>query len=338
MFSLYQQATAAPGWTKDRLFQALKDSALEIFCLAPVLRIYELLFTASGTETRGTPSLLFSPIHSPLLSAHMPQLIPAYAAIPPTQQLSHYQTYRSPGAHAHQGQALFSGADFYTRHGVMHACFVAQFVPVFLALYKNAGHPEAAALAQEDVLGLQIVAFFHDYGRIVKGVDLGSDHGELERISGEAAYQYLRQAMGYTDEKARRLSNYTVDKDGPIATKPLLQQVLQSCDSLAVLRADDWVFNKSYLDLTRWIDANIPAGPRQSQAKEELNAVIDAAKQMLVGMGDSPFSMACHSLARQGQVIQGNFSLATKRTYEKSPNCYAMMEEQMQRHPALRTR
>jgi hypothetical protein len=38
---------------------------------------------------------------------------------------------------------------------------------------------------------------------------------------------------------------------------------------------------------------------------QELNFVIDEAKQMLVDLGDSPFSMPCQSLGRQNVTIKG---------------------------------
>lgn len=336
VFSIYQYATGAPEWTKDRLFNELSRSAAETLFMGVVLRVYELFFAESGTGTAAGLGFSFSSTPSRLFSAHTPQLISFYTATTPSsEQLRLYRSYRSLGAHSYQGQQLFNGTDFYVRHGLMHACFVTQFIPILISLYKNAGHLEADALNEEDILGIQITAFLHDYGRIYKGMDLIRDHEELERISAEAAYQYMRQALNFTEEKARRLSNYILNKDGPIASKPILQQVLQSCDSLAVLRADDWVFDKKYMDLSQWIDANIPVGSEHSLAIEQLNSVIDAAKQMLVDIGDSPFSMTCHSQALLGQTIRGHFSLATKRTYEKSPHCYELMLQQMRRYPNL---
>jgi len=332
IFSSYHYFSAFPGWPKERFVQEIFRGVLEALWLGPALFVYEHFF--AKVQPISTTSFAF--LNSTSFTDHAVPLVAHYASkLPTVEQLSRYQTYVSHGPHAWQNQNLFHGADYYARHGVMHACFVSLFIPVFLSLYRQAGHPEASQLTPEDVLGLQVAGFFHDYGRILAGKDLTGDNEQMESMGEEAAYRYMKDAMSFSEERARRLSHCIMAKDAPVQGKPLIQQLLQNCDSLAVLRADDWIYDPNYLDLIRWARSNLPEGPARQNILEELHQVIDAAKSMLVNMGDSPYSMPCFSQARQGQVIRGHFSLSAKRIYEKSPHCYQMMRQLMINNPIL---
>ncbi len=336
IFACYQYSQSVPSWDSQRFVEEITRATIEMLSLGPVLLIYDRFFTKSVPEGLTALSLPFISINSLRFSDHAAHLVAFYATmLPTTEQRSRYHYYQSPGDHPWRYQTLFQGADFYTRHGIMHACFVAMFVPVFLSLYRNAGHPEALALSSEDVLGMQAVAFLHDYGRMSTGNDLCRDREELERLGQQAAYQYLKKAMGFNEERAKRLSDYILTKDASFAGKSLLQQLLQNCDSLAVLRADDWYFDPNHLDLQKWINSNVPEGSARQSAQEELYTVVDSAKQLLVYLGDSPFSMPCFSQIRRGQIIQGNFSLPLKRNYEKSLRCYELIQGHLLSNPFL---
>ncbi len=333
IFSSYHCTRGSPGWSQRRFVSELIRGTLETLGLGPALFIYDYFFAKVHQLDH---AFSFAPLHSHSFLDYAAPLVAAYASkLPTPEQLTRYQTYTSSGPHAWQGRKLFTGADFYTRHGAMHACFVAMFIPVFVSLYRQAGHLEAAQLSADDILGLQVTAFFHDYGRILEGRDLTGDNEHMESMGEKAAYHYMRDAMRFSEERAKRLSHCIMTKDAPLAGKSLIQQVLQNCDSLAVLRADDWIFDPNYLDLLKWIRLNVPEGPARQQALEGLNRVIDSTKTLLVYMGDSPYSMPCFSQARRGQVIQGNFSLALKRVYEKSPRCYQMIHGHLRNDPVL---
>lgn len=334
-FATYQYNQAAPGWTLERLTEEWTRGALETLCLGLLLLVYDSFFA----KVNGPQGSSFAPVSSRVFSDHAFRLVAFYATKTPNpDQLRLYQNYLSSGQHPLHNQPIFQGADFFTRHGIMHACFVSMFVPIFISLYREAGHAEAAALTQEDILALQAVAFLHDYGRVSTSNDLCRDREALERIGQRAAYQYLKEAMGLSEQKALQLSQMILTKDDPLAGKSLLQQVLQNCDCLAVLRADDWQFDPQFLDFTKWVQTQLSAGPAQETAKQALFSVIDSAKRLLVEVGDSPYDMPCFSETSRGQIIAGRFSLAIKRTYEKNPQCHGMMLQRLQNYPALQSR
>ena len=106
----------------------------------------------------------------------------------------------------------------------------------------------------------------------------------MEGTGEQAAHRYMKDAMGFSEERSRRLSHCIITKDAPLAGKTLVEQLLQNCDSLAVLRADDWIYDPNFLDLIKWVRLNVPEGPTKQNMLEEMHQVIDAAKTMLVNM------------------------------------------------------
>jgi hypothetical protein len=331
-FANYQYTRSAPDWTEARWLEERKRGRFEILGLGLVLLIQEAYFARASSI--GEP---FTLLRSEHFADHAQRLVSWYQTKRPDPNLLRsYQDYRSSGQHAWQNQPIFQGADFFTRHGVMHACFVAMFIPIFISLYRAARHPEAAHLTLEDIQALQAVAFLHDYGRVHTNSDLCRDREELERLGQQAAYRYLKEGLGLSEEKARRFSELILTKDHPLPGKSLIQQLLQNSDCLAVLRADDWQFNPRFLDFLQWNRTSTAHDAvRRHLLEQELFGVIDAAKRLLVQLGDSPYNMTCFSESLRGQVIRGQFSLATKRSYEQHPQCYTIMRQLMQNDPIL---
>lgn len=224
--------------------------------------------------------------------------------------------------HRFYGQALFTGADFYVRHGAMHHCHVALMIAPLIRLYQNFGDMRAQVLTVREMEMLTIAALFHDYGRLQVGNDLGGDTQELERMEADACYQYLRTYYGATEEEAEKMRQACIGKDHPLVHKTIYQEILQNADCLAVLRADDWKFDVTFSDLHKRIENNSFIGIKQ-QLHRNFELFISANKKFLSFLGDSPYDM----ITSTGELIQGNFHLPTKRRFEKNPDCFAMMQQ-----------
>lgn len=357
-FTVYLMATEPYSRElRDRCIAQLVRGVLETFALGIALAVYDLiqkiqfapslqamtpfqaLFDTSQARTIGTAPEAsieldrFTQISSHQFADHAPQLVAFYHSKPPQEQLlQQYAGYRSQGNHALRNQQIFAGADFYTRHGIMHSCFVAQMIPHFIQHYRDLGHAEALAMTQEDIAAMQVVGFLHDYGRIALQDDLGRDSPRSEMISQHAARDYLVHVMGFAPDRAERFARAITSTHMPMnAEKPLFAQILQSADSLAIHRADDWQFDHRHIDAFRWIDLQVAEEAQRINPRERIFQIADAAKLFLVDLGDSPHNATGLSAAYRGQAIAGQFSLETKRQYETSPQCYQLMADRLRR-------
>lgn len=249
---------------------------------------------------------------------------------PPAHAISSFQSYASYYPHRYQGQSIFNGADFYVRHGAMHHSHVALLIAPLVRLYKNLGDVRAQALTNREIEMLTIAALFHDYGRLQVGNDLGGDTAEMERIGADACFYYLRAHYGATDEEAEKIRQACIGKDHALASKTIYQEILQNADCLAVLRADDWNFDVRYSNLHTRIESSFFAGQKADHHRT-FEQLIAANKRFLVAVGDSPYDLTTST----GELIQGNFNLATKRSYERSPNCFALLQQVYVQHVTM---
>lgn len=361
IYSIYQMATEPYSrQLRDRCISQIVRGALETFALGLVLAIYDLfqkiqlapslqvmtplnaLFdTSQANSFASAPEASieldrFTRIRSNQFADHAPQLVAFYQSKPPQEELrQQYAAYQSQGNHGLRGQTIFAGADFYPRHGIMHACFVAHFIPHIIQHYRDLGHLEAQAMSQEDIAAMQVVGFFHDYGRIATQNDLGRDNPRSEVISQRAATDYLVHVMGFAPDRAERFARAITSTHMPMnADKPLFAQILQSADSLAILRADDWQFDHRHLDAFRWIDLQVAEEAQRTNPRERIFQIADAAKLFLTDLGDSPYPKQGLSAVYRGQNMPGHFSLETKRQYEASPQCYQLMADRLRNHLA----
>jgi hypothetical protein len=142
----------------------------------------------------------------------------------------------------------------------------------------------------------------------------------------------LVHVMGFAPQRAERFARAITSTHMPMnADKPLFAQILQSADSLAILRADDWQFDHRQIDAFRWINLQVADEAQRTNPRERIFQIADAAKLFLVDLGDSPYDMVGLSHLYRGQNIAGQFSLDTKRLYETNPQCYQMMAERLRR-------
>ncbi len=339
VFNILQLCTALNAEQRSKAFYQIGRGVVEAFSLGLLNAIYDLFLRKILSRLiLPNPYLqhfAITPSSASSIDHHL-GFLTAYSSKHAHKASSLYSNYRSYGEHAWRDQALFSGADFFTRHGIMHASCVALFVPLFASLYRDLGFSNISSNSEE-LKDLQIIAFFHDFGRFETGHDLGSDHGEIEEKGAIACSAYLQNARGYSKGKANRLAQMILRKDYPLSFKSWSEEILQNCDSLAVLRADDWKFDERFLNIRSRIDQKITDPIRKAQALEKLHRVIDEAKQFLIALGDSPYDMPAVSEMYRGQVFKGNFSLNRKSHFEKNAHCYSLMKTEMHRYPTLST-
>jgi hypothetical protein len=286
----------------------------------------------SQKETLAKPAIK---IPSTALAAHAPLIFKKLTAFPPSSSLrKEYEIYTSAGSHAYKNQALFKDAHFFVRHGGMHAAYVSLNVRPVINLYREMGDDRIAKLSFEEITALEVAALYHDYGRVILQNDLGSDTNEMEQKGAQACYIYLTEKMGIPKEIAMKARNAILNKDiennpgQSLENKCIFAEILQNCDCLAVLRADDWKFNSKYLNVMMRIQAGVFAKPDSLAKVYEL---IDNNKKFLIAVGDSPYDM--QSFIDPSQTFRGHFSLATKHRFEMAPNCYQLMKDEMLKFP-----
>lgn len=218
---------------------------------------------------------------------------------------------------------IFSNADFIVRHGAMHVSRVAMNIVLFANLYRKHGDADALALSQQDIVMCQIAALYHDLGRLILVNDLGKDTQKAETLGKQHCYQYLKKSFpDVSHQKIKQISDAIVNKDGN--HNDIFCRLLQNADCLDVLRADDWAFDKKYLNFYQ-------ENKRNPAAIKDLDKMIEASKQYLISHGDSPQNFVSLS----GKKLTGKFSLKTKRKYETNPNCFTLLEQKLQEFDAL---
>jgi len=286
--------------------------------------------TTPSVKSTKTPPAASSP-QTLSLEIHAPMILKELRDIPLSTSLkNHYDGYTSSGSHAYKGQAIFKGADFLVRHGVMHTSFVSLNVRPVIDLYRELGDERVAKLTAEEIIALEVSGLYHDYGRLIFQNDLGGDTHDMEEKGAKACYTYLTEKMGISKEIAVKARDAILNKDieatspGALKNKCIFAEVLQNCDCLAVLRADDWEFDPKYLNAMMRMKAGDFAKPDSSAKVFEL---IEANKKFLIALGDSPFDMK--SFTEPSQTFQGHFSLDAKQRFETAPNCYQLMKDEM---------
>lgn len=258
---------------------------------------------------------------------HAKSILPRFQQRLSPAQKQQYEQYTSSSKENHPwiGKPLFSGADFIVRHGAMHASFNALMIPLFLDLHREAGSPEAFQVTNDEVLYLMIVALFHDSGRVSISQDLSGDTPKMEKEGAQACFKYLTSVLHLPVKKARFFANLIIEKE-KCQEVTIFHDLLYDVDVLAVLRADDWFFSKTFLRFFQKYGGD-------PVLLASLDGVILEAKKFLVSLGDSPFSMEIF-----GEKIEGSFDLSLKRQYELDPDCYGVMELAMSNFPVLKAR
>ncbi|MGD9590913.1 MAG: TIGR02452 family protein [Candidatus Berkiella sp.] len=221
---------------------------------------------------------------------------------------------------------IFKNADFVVRHGAMHACRTALNIALFAKLYQKWGDQEALKLSSQDMLMLQIVALFHDAGRIVHANDLGRDTPLCEATGAQYCYEYLKKYFPLVpDSKLKLLADTIKNKD---KNQNIYCKLLQNADCLEVLRADDWAFDAKYLKFYQDYHTN-------NAAMDDLHQLVHEMKLFLVSLGDSLQDFVS---SHNHQVLQGQFSLANKRKYETNANCFELLEKALNKNKFLKER
>lgn len=235
---------------------------------------------------------------------------------------------------------IFRGADFLVRHGAMHASHVSLMVPIMVNFYKYAGDPRICEITETKILGMQIMALFHDYGRAVKVCDLTDDTHEMELIGAEACFNHL----GFTRfelEFCEQCRKAILEKDcikqdsSSFPDKDIYCEILQVCDSMAVLRDNELAFDPKYLDVYHRIEFWDPS--KKEQYFEILYEIIDSTKEYLIALGDSPRGLnPLSKLFQKKGYMKKRFSLEEKRGLERAPDCFDLMQTKFLGYPLLK--
>lgn len=287
------------------------------------------------------------------ITKHAEQILPSYQHAlnkvgKPQEEIDKIilliREYKSmSGLYTGEVKKVFEEADFFIVHGAIHVSHVALLVPVMVNFYRSFHDERALKLTAEEILALQVAAFFHDFGRTLQKNDLANDSHIMETEGAKACRKYLIE-HGFDKNLAERMShaikykdknesgNFYIDEE--FKNKDICAEILQNADCIAYLRAHDASFNPKHLDVMKRLSLT-----NQPDKYELLYQILDTTKLFLTSINDSPdenykpFSKKYQS--KDPLLFRGRINVDEKRKLETNPNCFAEMLHRMSQFEEL---
>jgi len=217
----------------------------------------------------------------------------------------------------------FQKSDLKNKHGAMHACRVAMYIPIMAELYRQRGYE----ISQEDVKLMMIAALFHDTGR---QNDNGNDNPEWEREGERLCYEYLIN-LGVSHHKASQIADSIVNKDSSLdKRKKIYRKLLKNADCLDVLRSTSWIFDYKYMDYYKEFEKTF-----SSDRAQEIKFLrfIDQSVQFVANTKD--LHQAFTSVVDPTKTFAATADHDQKMHYECDRECYRHIRDQMRSLPLL---